>query len=462
MTGHVAVIDIGKTNAKLALVALETLSEIAVITRPNTVLAGPPYRHFDVEGHWAFLLDGLAGFNAAHGIDAIVVTTHGAAAALIGADGQLAAPVLDYEDKGPETSAAAYNAIRPAFAQSGSPRLGMGLNIGAQLFWQFEADPTLKSRVQHIVTYPQYWGFRLTGVAASDVTSLGCHSDLWNPFERRFSSLVDRLDISGRLAPARPSGDVLGPILPALAAQTGLPASTPVYCGIHDSNASLLPHLLAQTAPFSVVSTGTWVIAMAIGGGPFVPDPARDTLINVNAFGDPVPSARFMGGREYDMAIGAGCAAPTEGDIAAILDSGTMLLPALAPETGPFIGALARWIGAEPAPGSGQRAAAIGFYLALVTARCLALIQHRGDIIVEGPFARNRCFLDMLGATTGAPIRLSANATGTAQGAALLAKPVGVRPKAPMPKTHQPGLMANRMTAYAQRWVARTWPGPTI
>ena len=34
---HVAVIDIGKTNAKLALVDLDSLAEIAVVTRPNAV-----------------------------------------------------------------------------------------------------------------------------------------------------------------------------------------------------------------------------------------------------------------------------------------------------------------------------------------------------------------------------------------------------------------------------------------
>ncbi len=60
---HIAVIDIGKTNAKLALVDLATLTEIAVLTRPNLVQPGPPWPHFDTEGHWAFLLDGLAQFH---------------------------------------------------------------------------------------------------------------------------------------------------------------------------------------------------------------------------------------------------------------------------------------------------------------------------------------------------------------------------------------------------------------
>ena len=38
---QVAVIDIGKTNAKLALVNTGTLAEIEVLTRPNRVLPGP-------------------------------------------------------------------------------------------------------------------------------------------------------------------------------------------------------------------------------------------------------------------------------------------------------------------------------------------------------------------------------------------------------------------------------------
>ena len=43
---RIAVIDIGKTNAKLALVEAETLAEIAVVTRPNRVLPGPPLAAF--------------------------------------------------------------------------------------------------------------------------------------------------------------------------------------------------------------------------------------------------------------------------------------------------------------------------------------------------------------------------------------------------------------------------------
>ena len=40
-----------------------------------------------------------------------------------------------------------------------------GLNLGAQLHWMLQTDPDLRARTARIVTYAQYWGFRLTGVA---------------------------------------------------------------------------------------------------------------------------------------------------------------------------------------------------------------------------------------------------------------------------------------------------------
>ncbi len=54
-------------------------------------------------------------------------------------------------------------------------------------------------------------------------------------------------------------------------------------------------------AALSVVSTGTWVVSFAVGGDLEGLDPKRDTLANVDAYGRAVPSARYMGGREFDM-----------------------------------------------------------------------------------------------------------------------------------------------------------------
>lgn len=447
---HIAVIDIGKTNAKLALVDGKTLAELAVVTRPNTVLPGPPWPHFDLDGHWDFFLRNLAAFHETHGIDAISVTTHGASGVLLEAGGALAAPMLDYEHAGPDSLAEAYNRIRPPFDETGSPRLPMGLNLGAQFHWQFATQPGLLDRVAHVLTYPQYWGWRLTGEMASDVTSLGCHTDLWNPWQGEFSPLVERLGLAGKIAPGRRSNDVLGQVRADVAEATGLSPDTPVACGIHDSNASLYPYVLGRRSPFAVVSTGTWVVSMAVGGERDDLDPSRDTLVNVNALGNPVPSARFMGGREFDVIRAGSEAIPDETDRASVLREGLMLLPAVEPGSGPFPNRKMRWT-ANPAT-EGQRLVALSFYLALMTEVSLDLIGARGPVIVEGPFARNPLYLQMLAATCPAGVEIATSSTGTSAGAAMLC--IGA---APSPSTREIPRPADQpmLADYAALWRRR-------
>jgi sugar (pentulose or hexulose) kinase len=446
---RVAVIDIGKTNAKVALV--EGGLEKAVRRTPNAVLRNGPYPHYDTERLWQFILGSLAELNREARIDAICVTTHGATAALIDSSGDLALPILDYEHDGPDALAAEYDAARPPFAETGTPRLPVGLNLGAQLFWQGRTFPEAFGRTAAILMYPQYWAFRLSGVRANEVTSLGCHTDLWDYPEGDYSTLVDRMGWRGLMAPVRAAADVLGPILPDIAATTGLHPATPVYCGIHDSNASLLPHLIRRQQPFSVVSTGTWVVAMAIGGDAVELDPARDTLVNVNAFGAPVPSARFMGGREFEMLLGANPAQPGVDDVEAVLAAGTILTPAVRLGSGPFASRQSAWIGDEPR--GGERTAAASFYLAMMTATALGLIGARGPSVVEGPFASNAAFLKMLAAATGRDVVAAGSATGTSGGAALLAEAdtVGARGGTGEAAITSPGV---EWEVYADRWRA--------
>lgn len=402
---HIAVIDVGKTNAKLALVDAATWTELAVLTRPNTVLQAPPYPHFDLDGHWDFFVAGLRRFHRDRRIDAISITTHGASGVLLTADGALAAPMLDYEHPLPDTG---YDAIHPDFAETGSPRLPQGLNLGAQLHWLL-ADRDIAARTAHVLTYPQYWAWRLTGTMATDVTSLGCHTDLWNPWQARFSGLADRLGIDQRIATPRRSSEVLGVVRSGL----GLPA-VPVACGIHDSNASLLPHLLAREGAFAVVSTGTWVVAMAVKGDPVTLDPAQDVLVNVNALGDPVPSGRFMGGRDYEIVRGGGPPATSDADREAVFRDGAQLL---SPD---------EWRN-EPAT-HGARMVALGHYLARRTHDRLEMIGARGPLVIEGPFARNPDYLMMLAALRSR-VETAASATGTSIGAAMLLTPPEVAPE---------------------------------
>ncbi|PTT89389.1 L-fuculose kinase, partial [Pelomonas sp. HMWF004] len=251
------VLDIGKTNAKLTLIdaAGATLAERRT---PNTVRRDGPYPHHDTERLWAWMLAQLRELSKLAHIRAIVPVTHGATAALVDEAG-LVLPVLDYEHPLPNAECAAYDTLRPAFADSGSPGLPAGLNLGRQLAWLQARHPADFARATQLLMYPQYWAWRLCGVAASEVTSLGCHTDLWQPSEGRFSALVERQGWVPLFPPRREAWARLGVLRPELAADTGLPADCEVVCGIHDSNASLLRHLLTlpSSGACTVLSTGT-------------------------------------------------------------------------------------------------------------------------------------------------------------------------------------------------------------
>ena len=444
---NVAVIDFGKTNVKVALVDAAAGREIDVRTIPNAVQDGPPYPHYGTEAHWAFLLDALRDLGAAHRIGAISITTHGATAALVDAEGRLTLPILDYEHQGPDALAAEYDAVRPPFDETGSPRLAGGLNLGAQLFWQFRTFDAARGTAR-ILTYPQYWAFRLCGLPASEATSLGCHTDLWSPRGGGFSSLVDRMGWAPLFPPLRRAADALGPLRSEVAEAVGLDPATPVLCGIHDSNASLYPHVLGRQGAFAVVSTGTWVICMAVRGGSVPLDPDRDTLMNVNALGEPVPSARFMGGREYEIVRAGATPTSTESDRRSVLERGVMLLPAVEPTTGPFRGRASGWT-TDP-DGPGERSAALSWYLALMTGTCLSMIGAEGSVVVEGPFARNGDYLTMLRACTRRPVEpVTGNVTGTSTGAALLAEP---NPHLKLSAKEDSALVDSGLVEYARRW----------
>ena len=447
---HIAVLDIGKTNAKVVVLDSATGAEIAVRKQPNTVIRDGLYPHYDIETLWNFALASLKAFAREPGFDAISITTHGAAAALLDANGKLAMPVIDYEHEYPQDIRDAYDALRPPFAETFSPRLSMGLNVGAQLHYQKTAFPDAFAKVANILTYAQYWSARLTDVAANEATSLGCHTDLWNPKTGAYSSLVDTLAIRDRMAPIRSAFDALGPVLPEIVDEIGL--SVPVYCGIHDSNASLLPHLVGREAPFAVVSTGTWVINFGVGGDLDHLDAKRDALANVDAYGRAVPSSRFMGGREFEILsaeIGEVSDAAARTAVADVIAQGIMLLPNVAPGSGPFPGKVSRWVGVEGASRQ-ERYAAACLYLALMTQACLGLIGAKGPVIVEGPFALNETYLFLLSGLTGRDTMALPGSTGTSQGAALLA---GIRPVSGAEKHFAPSAIPG-LADYRERWYA--------
>jgi sugar (pentulose or hexulose) kinase len=362
----------------------------------------------------------------------------------------LAAPVMDYEFAGVEEIEPDYANIRPPFSESLSPRVTAGLNLGRQLAYQKWRCPELFAQAKHFVAYPQYWAWRLTGIAASEVTSLGSHTDLWAPRQGRVSSLVEALGVENLIPPLRRAFDPLGPIKPEIAAATGLAPETRVHCGVHDSNAALLPYLVSREAPFTVLSTGTWVILLSVGLSLDQLDPADDTLANVDALGRPTATGRFMGGREYAVIAGGG-GNPDRAALERVIAAGALALPCFSGQGGPY--ATTKGV-IRGAVADGDRTALATLYCALVSDLMLTRMgAASGDLIVEGTFAGNLAFCQTLGALRPKQSVFAAEDTaGTARGAAMLAHwPPTYAVAAP---TAVPPAAIARLDAYRDAWTA--------
>lgn len=447
----IAVIDLGKSNSKVALVDAARAEEIEVRKQASTILDNQYYPAIDHRSIETFVRETLQDFDGQYGIDALTVTTHGATVALVDAQAELVLPVLDYEFSGVDELAGDYAGVRPPFSETGSPRLPGGLNVGAQLYWQSHRYQEAFSQCTAILTWPQYWVNWLCGDLHNDLSSLGCHTDLYAPAYRRYSSLISRMGWSDRFPPTRPSGQHCGYLNSEHLPNPKHKTRVEVYTGIHDSNASLVPYLLSQTEPFSVVSTGTWFISMAVGGNQVKLDERRDTLFNVNARGQAVPSARFMGGREHELLAVDGIDGQ---NVAQKLLSNphnvnAFLLPSQVNGTGPFPDCQSCWIN-EPDNDSALRSILVTLYLSLMTAECLSLIGSQGPVFVEGPLASDSLYLQMLSSATTCTVISSAGETGTSIGAAMLVS----RPKEP-PRydkvTVEPGFRAI-LEDYARAW----------
>jgi sugar (pentulose or hexulose) kinase len=407
-SGVTAVLDIGKTNSKV--LAFDHDLNLVASYGMASISDG---RRLDTQRSWEFILASLKRVAARFDLSAIVPTTHGAAFAVMGESG-LAHGIVDYEESVPDTISAEYDAVRPDFAESFSPNLPFGLNAGRQLFALDRSMPGLLDEARALIAYPQYWAWKLSGELASEVSSLGCHTDLWAPLKGQPSSLSAAMGWDRLLPPVAPAWQTLGEVAPAL----GLPGSCRVLAGLHDSNAALLRYIAGSREPFALVSTGTWFVCFNPEGHvPSLPA-GRDTLANVDVFGRPVASARFMGGREYAGLAGLDGQANLE-DLRAVAAAGIFALPSFA-AGGPFGGHRGTVRGTPS--GQAQKAALAALYCALMTCECLALTGPVRKLYVDGPFATNPLYLGAL-ATLLPEVRVLASHDqhGTGVGAALLA-----------------------------------------
>ncbi len=458
-SGATIVVDLGKTLSKVSLWdAGGTVLDRQV--RPNVPLEIDVIRRLDAQAIGKWLIEAMARYAHAP-IETVVPVGHGAGVVAL-VDGALAFPPLDYEQSLPPAIAAEYRAQRDAFDVTGSPALPDGLNFGAQLWWMEQLAPDAMARAT-LLTWAQYWAWFLTGNAVSEVTSLGCHSDLWCPQEGDFSPMAKRLGWAERFAPLARAGDAVGTLRPEVAAQTGLSPGVKVLAGLHDSNAALLAargfaEIAAHEA--TVLSTGTWFIGMRLPSASVdtanLPE-ARDCLVNVDVHGRAVPSARFMGGREIETLIEIDTRRvdikPDQPALLAavpgVLRKPVMILPTLMRGFGPYPHGRFDWIN-RPEDWYERRAAAC-LYAALVADTSLDLIGSSERLLVEGRFAEAEVFVRALATLRPDTAVYTANAHNDVSFGALRLLDPTLKPQGELVRV-QP--LDGDLDTYRNRWHA--------
>jgi L-fuculokinase len=280
-----------------------------------------------------------------------------------------------------------------------------------------------------------------------EVTSLGTHTDLWRPLDQSYSALARRQGWARLMSSMRRAADPLGQIRAPIAAASGLPESCAVVCGLHDSNASYLRFLMdREREAFTVVTSGTWTIVMANRGDLTRLREDRDMLANVNVFGAPIATARYMGGREYES-IAQGATEPTIDALIEVLTRGSMALPSFA-SAGPYSGRRGRLEGIDGL-GASQRAALATLYSALMTAQLIESLGTAGEIFIDGPLARNPLFAGLLGACVPVgTVRTYPEGGGTRVAAHL----AGMPSSRPGVLRHVPPLRIPGLLEYQANW----------
>lgn len=444
-----AVFDFGKTNAKM-LIFSDTGDVVASARSTPRWVEKKGRRHLDEAHLWAWMETSLAEAARDYDTDRIMVTTHGCTFAMI-ADNHLVLPILDYEGAIPKGVCTAFSEVAPNFSETGSPDLPNGLNYGIQIFWMSQAEPEAFASVKSILTYPQFWTWRLAGEAHSEVSYLGCHSHLWSPYSGDYSSLVDQMGWREKMAPLKRAGLAVGSY--TVTFDDGSQRALTVHNGVHDSNASLSFYTTLGYRSFTLVSTGTWVVVFNTDAPFSIMDKSRDMLANVTVDGLPIVSARFMGGREFDVISEASRIAVTAEDVATAVRMQQMALPSFA-AGGPFPGLTGQLVGPKSLD-SRERAAVATLYLACMTALTLEHVGSENPVIIDGGLSNNPLYGPLVAALRpGQTVLLNAKAEGTAAGAAALAFASFTTPPFSDPCQPCVPLAIDGLDSYFAQWLA--------
>lgn len=176
--------------------------------------------------------------------------------------------------------------------ETASPVLD-SLNSGLQLY-RLKYEKSLTIKPGYSLHLPQFLSYLVTRKVYSDITSIGCHTMLWNFEKHDYHEWVDKEGITKRLAPIYPSSQLLDADRQWGQLKAGV--------GLHDSSSAIIPYLAAFRDPFVLISTGTWSISL----NPFNNAPLtsweleKDCLSFLSYKKKQVKASRFFAGKEHD------------------------------------------------------------------------------------------------------------------------------------------------------------------
>jgi sugar (pentulose or hexulose) kinase len=286
------VLDIGKTNVKLTFVDSSNNKALYSFRTKQENIIRHSIKILNSNSIYEWALTKIVFVGRKYSLDKFVCTAHGTSIALIGEQNQEILACTDYEYKFDKIFDH-YKRLAPNFNESFTPFLENGLNIGQQIYYLYKKNPKMIKNTKFILTYPQYIAWKLSGNFSSEISYLGCHTHLWDFKKNKLSSFVKKLRLENKFPPMRKAWEVIG--------QKKIANSNlQIVNGVHDSNASYLYFKNSNIKNFTLVTTGTWYIIFNQKTSLTNLNPNLDMLANIDVFGKPVPTIRFMGGREYD------------------------------------------------------------------------------------------------------------------------------------------------------------------
>jgi sugar (pentulose or hexulose) kinase len=310
-TPVIAIFDAGKTNKKLFLFdeQYKILLERTCLFPETTDEDGDACE--DLEKLEAWVADTWQELQNQDQfrICAINCSAYGASFIHIGREGRPIAPLYNYLKPYPaELQQKFYSAYGGEVAFStltASPVLG-SLNSGMQLYRIKERQPDLFARIKYSLHLPQYLSFLLTGTPCSEITSIGCHTNLWNFSEQHYHEWVYREGIIEKLPPVLPLDGVLPVNLSAALENSPGGPECVAGIGLHDSSSAMIPYLASFREPFVLISTGTWCISMnSFNEAPLTAaELKKDCLCYLSYRGRPVKASRLFAGYEHGQQVG--------------------------------------------------------------------------------------------------------------------------------------------------------------